>query len=103
MGSVDWFGLVFALTGLVMTLGGIFEWVWLWRLARGGYLPDEIGVRNTRLLYAIGGTGMTGAGIGLVLQSLLATTSNWMFVIGFVASITLSLIFLTLRNQVKRR
>ncbi len=91
-------GLVVILAGLVVTLGSIFEWVWFMSLSRSWNPYDVIRAPSIRLFYAAVGTGMTGIGIGSVLRYLLATPSDWMFVVGFVASTALSLLLLGLRN-----
>lgn len=81
---MDWFYVIFGLAGLLVLLSAVYEWTWFWKLAKGGYLPDRIGWRNTRLHYLIGGAGCLGAAISLRLQSLFASESAWLFVPGFL-------------------
>ena len=99
MGNFDWFGPTFGLLGLLSILSGCYEWTWVWRLAKGGYLPNQIGWNNTRLLYITSGAGGLGVGIALTLQNILSVNSIWFFVLGFALAIVLSVVLYNSRGN----
>jgi hypothetical protein len=86
MEGFDWFGIAFGSMGLVNIFSSTYEWTWWWRLAKGGYLPDQIGWAKTRLLYLVGGFGILGVGIALTIQEVFAIKSLSAFLIGFAFS-----------------
>ena len=97
---MDWvFSITFGLGGLLLLLSGIYEWVWVWKLGRGGYLPNQIGWRNTRLLYMFSGAGALGVAISLILQALFSNDSLLFFVVGCAISITLTVILFNSRED----
>jgi hypothetical protein len=63
-------GIVFAIVGLISILAGVYNWDWFWRSAQGGYLPNLIGLKNTRIFSIVTGFGMLSIGIMLTLNSL---------------------------------
>lgn len=67
---IDWFWMLFAVFGLIQMLSGICGWTWWWKLAKGFYLPDLVGWRRTRLIYALSGLAMFWIGFSFFLQSL---------------------------------
>jgi hypothetical protein len=99
MGNFDWFGLTFGLLGLLSMLSGCYEWTWLWRLARGGYLPSTIGWDNTRLFYIVTGAFELGVGIAFTLQSILSVNSIWFFFLSFALAIVLTVILYNSRGN----
>lgn len=99
MGNFDWFGPTFGLLGLLSILSGCYEWTWVWRLAKGGYLPNQIGWNNTRLLYITSGAGGLGVGIALTLQNILSVNSIWFFVLGFALAIVLTVVLYNSRGN----
>ncbi len=97
---MDWFYVVFGFFGLLAMLSAVYEWTWIWKLARGGYLPNQVGWHNTRLLYLVGGSGVLGAAISLSLQSLLSSNSVLFFAVGFLlASGLTAILFNSRQNQ----
>ncbi len=83
---IDWFAIGFGLLGIVNILSGCYEWKWWWRLARGFYLPELVGLRTTRLIYMSVGGVMLAIGTALFLQNLFHSTSIIYWVIGVMAS-----------------
>lgn len=99
MEHFDWFGPTFGLLGLLSMLSGCYEWTWFWRLARGGYSPDQIGWKNSRRLYIVIGVGCLGIGIGFTMQTIFAVKSNWFYHLGFVLATVLTVVLYNARGN----
>ncbi len=84
--KIDWIAIVFSLVGLITMLSGCYERIWFGRLARNGYLPDQTGWNNTRLLYIFSGGVCLGAGIGVILESVFLQKSGWFFIVGLAVA-----------------
>jgi hypothetical protein len=92
--------ILFGLMSLLPLFAGIYEWDWLWRSARGWYLPDIIGIKNTRLLYIFVGILGIAGGIYTTLQIILSNKSQLIFVPSFIISYILCDILF--KNHVKQ-
>jgi len=96
---LDWLFILYGFLGLLSMLSAVYEWIWFWKLARGVYLPDLIGLRNSRLFYLSGGFGGVGAGISHVLQFLLSSNSVFIIIVGYSLSGALTALWFNSRKN----
>jgi uncharacterized membrane-anchored protein YitT (DUF2179 family) len=82
------FYILFMVCSLILLLSGIYEWDWVWRTARGGYLPDKIGKANTRLLYIFLGLLCISSLFAFMLKDLAPDYLIFILSLAFFALIT---------------